>query len=150
MKYTKEIIINLPRKDVLTKMENPDNFKHWQDGFISNKHISGQPGIEGARSMLSFRMGKRKIEMIETIIKNNLPDELHTTYQAKGVYNIQKNYFKEVDKNTTKWVSYNEFKFSGFMKLIGFIMPGAFEKQSLKYMQNFKSFAEEGKSIRDN
>lgn len=29
---------------------------------------------------------------------------------AEGVYNIQKNYFEEVDKNTTKWVSYNEFK----------------------------------------
>jgi len=29
-------------------------------------------------------------------------------------------------------------------------MSGAFEKQLLKYMQDFKAFAEEGKSIRDN
>jgi chaperonin GroEL (HSP60 family) len=150
MKYSKEIVINLPREEVITRMENPDNFKHWQDGFISYKLISGQPGIEGARAKLSYKMGKREIEMMETIIKNNLPDELHTTYDAKGVYNIQKNYFKEIDKNTTKWVSYNEFKFSGFMKLIGFVMPGIFEKQSLKYMQDFKAFAEEGKSVCDN
>lgn len=150
MKYSKEIIINLPRKEVIKKMENPDNFKHWQDGFISYKHLSGQPGKEGARAQLSYKMGKRDVEMIETITKSNLPDELHATYEAKGVYNIQKNYFKEVDKNTTKWVSKNEFQFSGFMKLIGFIMPGAFEKQSLKYMQDFKAFAEEGKSVKDN
>ena len=150
MEYSKEIIINLPRNEVINKMENPDNFKHWQDGFISHKHISGQAGSEGARSKLAYKMGKREIEMTETILKNNLPDELHTTYEAKGVFNIQKNYFEEVDENTTKWISYNEFQFSGFMKLIGFLMPGAFEKQSAKYMKDFKAFAEEGKSIRDN
>ena len=36
----------------------------------------------------------------------------------------------------------NEFQFKGFMKLIGFFMPGAFEKQSFKYMKDFKAFAE--------
>ena len=40
-------------------------------------------------------MGKREMEMIETIIKRNFPEEFHSTYDAKGVHNIQKNYFKE-------------------------------------------------------
>jgi len=42
------------------------------------------------------------------------------------------------------------FNLADFMKLIGLLMPGAFEKQSVKYMKDFKAFAEEGKSIRDN
>jgi len=34
MIYSKENIINLPGKEITDKMENPDNFKHWQDGFF--------------------------------------------------------------------------------------------------------------------
>jgi hypothetical protein len=39
-------------------------------------------------------------------------------------------------------VTEQEFQFSGFMKLIGMFMPGAFKKQSCKYMNAFKEFAE--------
>jgi len=147
MKYSKEIIIDLPREEVIRKMEKPENFKFWQKGFVSYKHISGIPGQEGARSKLHYRMGSRDIEMMECIEKNNLPDELHTTYDAKGVYNIQKNYFEEESTNTTRWTSYNEFEFSGFMKVIGVLMPAMFKKQSYQYMKDFKTFAEEGKCV---
>lgn len=150
MKYSQEIIIQLPREEVIRKMEKPENFKFWQKGFISYKHISGNPGEEGARSKLAYNMNGRKIEMIETIIKSNLPKELHTTYEAKGVYNIQKNYFEEESNTSTRWVSYSEFQFSGFMKLIGKLMPGTFKKQSLQFMKDFKAFAEEGKSVNNN
>ncbi len=149
MKYSKEIIIDLPREEVISKMEKPENFKYWQKGFISYKHISGTPGKEGSRSKLKYKMGNREIEMIECIEKNNLPNELHTTYDAKGVYNIQKNYFEEETKNATRWISYNEFQFSGFMKLIGSLMPGMFKKQSYQYMKDFKTFAEEGKCVKN-
>jgi hypothetical protein len=33
------------------------------------------------------------------------------------------------------------------MKLLGVLMPGAFKKQSMEYMNNFKAFVEEGKSV---
>ena len=72
---------------------------------------------------------------------------MHMTYDTKGVHNIQKNYFKD-EGDKTRWVSETEFQFSGFgMKLMGFLMPGAFKKQSFKYMQDFKAFAETGKSV---
>ena len=44
--------------------------------------------------------------------------------------------------NRTKYISEQEFQFKGFMKVIGFIMPGAFKKQSMKYLEAFKNFAE--------
>lgn len=147
MKYSKEIIIDLPREEVIAKMENPDNFKHWQKGFISYNHLSGVPGKEKALSKLKYKMGKREIEMIETIEKNNLPSKLFLTYDAKGVFNRQKNYFEKVNENATKWISDNEFEFSGFMKLIAFLMPGSFKKQTYEYMKDFKAFAENGKSV---
>ncbi|WP_010228707.1 SRPBCC family protein [Gillisia marina] len=147
MKYSKEIIIDLPREEVIAKMEDPNNFKHWQKGFVSYKHISGKAGHNDARSKLKYKMGKRNIEMVETIEKNNLPSKLFVSYDAKGVFNRQKNYFEEVDSNSTKWISDNEFECSGFMKIIAFLMPGSFKNQTYKYMKDFKAFAENGTSV---
>lgn len=148
MKYTQEITIALPRSKFVNKLDNPENMKYWQRGLVNYKHLLGNPGDEGAQMELLYEMGKRKITMIETIIKRNLPYEFHATYNAKGVHNVQKNYFKEIDDNTTNWISETEFEFSGvMMKIMGFLMPGAFKKQSLQYLKDFKSFAVNGNIV---
>ena len=148
MKYTCEITIDLPRDRMVAILDNPENMKHWQRGLESFKQISGQLRQEGAQMELAYQMGKRHLVMVETLIKYNPPHELHTTYDTKGVHNIQKNYFKEVDANTSKWISESEFQFSSFgMKLMGWLMPGAFRKQSQKYLEDFKRFAETGESV---
>lgn len=141
MKYSNEIQINLPRKRVVELFDNPDNMPKWQEGLVSFEAISGEPGKEGSKSKLKYKMGKREVEMIETITKNDLPNEFNGTYDAKNVFNIVKNRFVDQEK-TTKWISDNDFQFSGFMKLMGLFMPGAFKKQSFKYMKAFKEFAE--------
>lgn len=147
MKYTVEITIDLPRNEFLKILDNPENMKHWQRGLVSYELLSNEPIKEGAQMNLKYKMGKRELEMVETIIKRNLPEELHTTYDTKGVHNIQKNYFKEVE-GKTKWISESEFQFSGFgMKLMGFLMPGAFKKQSIKYLEDFKAYAEHNTSV---
>ena len=147
MKYTTEIVVDVPREEFIKKMDDPDNMKHWQQGLIGYEQLSASPGQEGSRMSLSYEMGKRKMDLVETIIKKDLPEEIHMTYETKGVHNIQKNYFKE-EGEKTRWVSESEFQFSGFgLKLMGFLMPGAFKKQSLKYMQDFKAFAENGTSV---
>ena len=148
MKYTSEITINLPREQVIKKLDNPENMKHWQRGLISYKVSGNTPGKEGAKMELEYQMGKRNMKLTETIIKNNFPEEFNAHYDAKGVHNIQNNTFEKVDENTTKWVSETEFQFSGFgMKVMGFLMPGAFKKQSKKYLMDFKNFAENGISV---
>ncbi len=150
MKYQQQITINKPRKEVVAKYSDPDNLKHWQRGFIFMKPINGNLGDEGSQNLLKYNMGNREIEMTETIIKNNLPDEYSATYEAKGVYNYQVNRFSPTLEAETLWITDNEFKFSGFMKLFGWFMPGAFKKQSRKYMEDFKAFVEDGKSVKDN
>lgn len=142
MKYSVEIEINLPRKKVLELFDSTENLFKWQPGLISFDHISGTAGEVGAKSKLLYKMGKREIEMVETITVKNLPDEFSGTYEAKGVWNEVKNYFHEIDENTTKWVSENEFKCSGFMKIIAWLMPGNFKKETKKYLIYFKEFTE--------
>ncbi|WP_203296477.1 SRPBCC family protein [Luteirhabdus pelagi] len=149
MKYSVEIIINAPRKEVVQKLEEPENLKHWQRGLISYKHLHNKDmNNAGAKMQLHYKMGKREMVLTETILVNNLPSELHATYDTKGVHNIQKNYFKEVDESTTEWISESEFQFGSFgMKMMGFLMPGAFKKQSRQYMRDFKAFVEDGASV---
>lgn len=142
MKFTTEIEINKPIDEVVALFDNPDNMSKWMEGLQSFEHLSGTPGQEGARSRLKFKMGSREIEMTETINVRKLPEEFSGTYEAKGVFNIVKNHFVKVSENKTRYITYNEFQFKGFMKLIAFIMPGAFKKQSLKYQQDFKAFVE--------
>lgn len=142
MKYSVEIEINQPINKVIELFDNVDNMKQWMEGLQSFEHISGTAGQVGAKSKLTFKMGSREIEMIETITVRNLPAEFSGTYEAKGVFNIVRNKFQSIGESKTKYISEQEFELAGFMKLIGFLMPGTFKKQSMKYLQDFKNFAE--------
>jgi len=142
MKYSHSIEISLPRERVIELLDNPENMKHWQPGFISYTLISGDAGKPGARMKLQYKMGKREVEMVETIIVRNFPEEFSATYEAKSVWNKVENFFAEPQAGVTLWRADNEFKMKGFMKIIAALMPGAFRKQSYKYMKLFKEFAE--------
>lgn len=142
MKYTTEIEINQPIDKVIALFDNPDNMSKWMQGLQCFEHLSGKQGEVGAKSRLKFKMGKREIEMIETITVRNLPQEFSGTYEAKGVFNIVKNSFIKLSDSKTKYITENEFQFTGFMKVLGFLMPSAFKKQSYKYLLDFKNFAE--------
>ena len=150
MKYQVEEIIDLPLEETVNKLDNPENMQHWQQGLVNYKQLSGTPGEVGATMQLDYDMGKRKMSLTETIIKRELPGEFHTSYETKGVYNLQQNYFEALADGRTKWTSNAEFRFAGIgMKLMGFLMPGVFKKQSKKYMSDFKAFAERGVSVKD-
>ena len=142
MKYTQEIIIDRPIEIVTQLFDDPNQMDKWMKGLISFEHLSGTKGQPGAISKLKFQMGKREIEMIETITVRNLPHEFSGTYDVKGVHNIVKNYFEKISENQTKYKVENEFQMKGMMKLMAWLMPGAFKKQSYKYLNDFKSFVE--------
>lgn len=147
MKYTTTIEIDLPLDKVIEKFDDPGNMKHWQPGLLSFDHVSGEPGQPGAVSRLRYKMGRRDVEMTETITYRDLPHRFDGTYEANGVFNIISNRFESTGDSRTRWTSENEFRFKGIMKLMGLLMPGAFKKQSMRYMKYFKDFAEHGKSL---
>lgn len=142
MKYENQIDIALPLNKVIELFDNPNNLSKWQPGFVSFEHLSGEPGQVGAKSKLLYNMGKREVEMIETITKKDLPHSFAGTYEAKGVFNEIDNRFEALDEQNTRWISTNVFKFSGFMKFMSLFMAGSFRKQSYKFMELFKEFAE--------
>ncbi|MFT4831575.1 MAG: carbon monoxide dehydrogenase subunit G [Psychroserpens sp.] len=142
MKYTVSIDIDKPIDKVIELFDNPDNLKAWMEGLQSFEHLSGTPGQVGARSKLKFKMGKRDVEMIETVTVRKLPQEFSGTYEAEGVFNIVKNKFVKLTDTRTKYISEQEFEFKGMMKIVAFLMPWAFKKQSMKSLKAFKHYAE--------
>ncbi|WP_299101151.1 SRPBCC family protein [uncultured Winogradskyella sp.] len=148
MQYTTEILIKKPISEVINKLDSIDNLKHWQDGLVSTEHISGIPSELGAKMKLNFSFGKRQLVVIETVTKQNFPNEYHASYTTEGVRNIQENYFNTTEDNYTKWTSKNEYQPTSFrMSAMLFFMPGAFKKQTETYLKNFKNFVENGISI---
>ena len=127
--------------------DDPTNMAKWQKGLQYFEHISGEPGQPGAQSKLGFDMNGRSLEMIETISVRNLPDEFSGTYETNGVKNwISNRFYAEGDK--TRWVTENEFQFSGVMAIMSLFISSAFRKQTLEHMNNFKRFAETGQSVK--
>lgn len=141
MKYTLEITINKPKQEVVALFDNIPNLYKWMEGLESVKLLSGEEGKKDAKSELVFKTPKRQLTMIETILQNDLPDKMVTTYQADGVYNIICTEFHEMGEQTL-YRTEQEFKFKGAMRIIGFLFPKAFKKQSMKYLEDFKKFAE--------
>ena len=142
MKFSVSIEIDKPLDDVIRLFDDPDNLYKWMEGLESFEHLDGVPGQVGARSRLRFKMGKREFEMIETITERDLPRSFEGTYDADGVVNVVRNKFEPLGEDRTLYTSENEFQFRGFMKLVALVMPGAFRKQSMKYLEDFKRFAE--------
>lgn len=143
MKYTAEIEINKPLSTVVALFDNEDNLFKWMQGLQSIEHIEGNPGEVGCKTKMIFKQGKREIVMIETLLKHDLPDDFCASYEAKGVYNLAKISFSSIDAQSTRYYTEQEFLLKGFMKVFGFIMPGAFKKQTMKYLKMFKEFVEE-------
>jgi len=142
MEYTCELIINLPRNRVIELFDSSENLTKWQPGLQEFEHISGEPGQDGAKSRLVYDENGRRIEMVETILNRNFPDEFSATYEAKGVFNRISNHFYEDSPDKTRWVMESEFDFSGVYKLMGIFMKGSFPKETTKQMNSFKTFAE--------
>ena len=142
MKYTVEIVIDLNIDHVTQLFDSSEDLKKWQSELVSFEHLTGRPGQPGAKSKLVYQMGKQQIEMIETITLRNLPFEFHSSYEANGVFNTIKNRFEYLEFSKTKWTSENEFQFSGMLKLTSFFTKSSFPKQTLKFMQQFKEYAE--------
>ena len=141
MHYSVTVEINLPREHVIELFDNPDNMPHWQPSLLSFTHLTGEAGQAGATSELKYQMGKREVVMIETITERNLPNTFSATYETKGVWNQVSNHFVEQDGKTL-WTINTVFKCTGILRIMAWLMPGMFKKQTTADMLNFKAFAE--------
>jgi hypothetical protein len=148
MKYTAEILINLPRSKVLEFFDHTENLYKWQPGLKRLTHLEGRPGEEGARSELIYEGRKGDLRITETITTKKLPEQFHMVYRSRGVYNEVENWFLEEEAGTTLWRTVNSFRFKGMMMLMAPFMKRAFIHHTMLNMDRFKLFAEHPDKIR--
>lgn len=144
MKFKCSVDINLSREKVIELFDSAENMKYWQDGFVSFEHLSGEAGEVGAKSRIMYDMNGKEMELIETITVKNFPDEFSGTYVHKHMTNSMVNKFEWLAANKTRWTAEIEYtQLNGIMiKMMAFLMPGMFKKQTQKWLNQFKEFAE--------
>jgi hypothetical protein len=116
----------------------------WQDGFKSITHLSGEPEAVGSKYRFLYSNKGKEFELIETILVNDLPKEFVGQYEHIHMTNTMKNTFQEVRPGVTLWNAEIEYTIlKGFViKMIAKIFPSMFRKQTQKWLNQFKTFAE--------
>jgi len=144
MKYKCIVDIDIPIDQAVSLWSDENYYSKWQDGFQAIELLEGESGSVGAKSKILLEHGKRKMELIETIISNDLPKEKKGLYEHIHMTNFQTTRFEKLSEHKTQYISEVEYtKFNGFMpKLMAKLFPGMFKKQSQKWMNQFKEFAE--------
>jgi len=142
MKYEQALTIDLPRARVIELFESFENLREWHPGLQGYEQLEGEPGQPGSRTKLIYDEEGRAVEMVWTIVERDLPDSLTVTYEAGTLYNRVVHRFTEEGPDRTRWQTENEVKVKGLLAVLGFLMRGAFPKQTLRKMNRFKEFAE--------
>lgn len=148
MKYTCTVDISLTFHECANLWADERHFHLWQDGFQSIIPLEGKPSEVGSTATILLEQGKRKMELKETILTNNLPQEKKALYEHIHMSNTQTTKFEKIDEDHTRLISEVEYtQFNGFMpKMMGKLFPGMFKKQSQKWLDQFKAFAEANKA----
>lgn len=160
MKYAVSIEIAKPLEEVAQLLADPAHLPKWLRGLVVHQPLSGVHGQVGTRSRVVLQMGKQRMECAETVTRRE-PSDLRELAEGsvvhferelatEGMWSVVRDRLSEAGPATTLWVSESEYRFNGvLMRLVGLLMPGAFRKQSLQHMQDFKAFAEQGMDVRD-
>ncbi|MFP2994817.1 SRPBCC family protein [Spongiivirga sp. MCCC 1A20706] len=141
MKYTIETIIQKPLHEVTQLYNNINNNSKWMPGLITHETISSHNREPGSKSIYTFNMKGRDFTITETILQNNLT-EIIAEFTSNGTVNTQTTQFSKINDTSTSYKVHESFKLTGFMKVIGFLMPGSFKKQTRQFVDAFKEFAE--------
>ena len=143
MKYTLSNTISKPLDEVIEKFKDPEGVKHWMEGLQKIEHLSGTPGEVGAKSDFYFLHKNKEMKISETVLEQNLPNQIKFAYQSPMGYNEVEMLFEKLSDNSVKQINNSYFELKGFMKVMSFMMKGMFKKQSLKYMTAFKNYVEQ-------
>ena len=144
MKYICSVLVNLERETCIKLWFDEDQLHKWQTGFQYKKWMSGKSNQEGAISEILIIQGKFEIKLKETILENDLPRSLTGQYDHIHMSNTQKVRFESIAEDKTEIITEVEyFAFHKFLpRMLAFLFPGMYRKQSQKWLDQFKTFAE--------
>ncbi|WP_025725395.1 hypothetical protein [Acholeplasma granularum] len=110
MKYIVEVEINDILLNVCSLYLDYDQFSNWQEAYLGMETIFGIPGQTGYKGKLFFQGNNQKMEMMETVELNRMPDLIIQIYEVNNVWNRCINHFKTLNDKTI-WQMDVEFRF---------------------------------------
>jgi len=143
-KFKGSVIINKPVKVVTEMFLDPNNLKHYQNGFKRKDLILGDIGQEDSVSRLYYKFGRKNVMLEETVLINKLPESLVLLYHSRDMDKMMKCSFVEVDEQTTRFeYEYEYIRVSWFLPRLTFILfPNSYKKRDDKWNRQFKEFVE--------
>lgn len=144
MKFSCAVVINLPVNTVIQLWTDEDSFFQWQDGFSKREILEGEKNKPGVKTRIIYYPGKGQLELLETLLENDLPKVKKNLYVHSDMVYIQTIKMNEITHKKTELISEIEYKkFIGlFPKLLARLFPSMFKKQALKWLNDFKTYAE--------
>jgi len=143
MKSKTEVVIHAPREKVLEMWQSFEDQKNWQKGLESLEYRNGKPGYIGTQLHYSYKLGRKRLDMQETLIQSNLPTEYQVLQEAEGVINRQKHYITEPEPGKTLWTTITETRFKRWgLRFMGWLSPGLFEREQQKIFEAFRDYVE--------
>jgi uncharacterized protein YndB with AHSA1/START domain len=149
MKLTFEQLIDADRDRVWSTFDNPENMTKWQPTLESFTPKSGIPGQVDSVSELVYQENGRKIVMTETITERRAPAFMAGVYENRWGKTLIVNHFDVVDENTTRWVSWCNFRFTGAMRFLSLFLAGSIRKRTVADMGRFKLLVETERANED-
>lgn len=143
MRYSISNTINKSLDHIIAKFTEPEGAKNWMDGLERIEYTSGTPGTLGAKSDFYFIHKGKEMKISETILEQNLPNQIKFGYQSPMGYNEVEMLFEENTDGTVTQTNNSYFEMKGFGKIMGFLFKGMFKKQTRTFLEGFKKYAEE-------
>ena len=142
MKLKFETVIDADLSSVWAAFDNPDNMQRWQQNLESFNHISGERGQPGAVSELVYDERGKKVVLREEITERREPNFLAGFYESPMGKTVIVNHFEQIGEDATRWTSWCNFTFQGFMKVMSIFVSGMIRKRTEADMARFKLMVE--------
>lgn len=141
-KYTAEVEINKPIKEVFTLFENKETLKKWMPEVKTIEPINETPQKLGSTYSVTIETEGQKVQMKQKI-RAYIPNE-KLTFQFNSPEMIKIDDFNfEAQGNKTKLIQKSSVRANSFMLACTFPwFKGRFKELSQDYMNEFKKLAE--------
>lgn len=109
-----ELKLDRPRKKVWGFLNNPDSLKLWQPDLESIDLIEGKAGKPDAVSLLTYKKGRHRFQITETIIGQKKLTYFAAIYwdQNQLINNTVENFFTAKGSKATYWRLVSHFDFN--------------------------------------
>ena len=146
MTTTSTVTINRPVLEVWAYFDNPDNLGKWLRGHKEFKHLSGERGQPGAKSVHIYEEKGRRMEMEEEIVRRVEGKEFNGILRMKGIMESTiRSQFKDLGDGRTEYNCVVESKFiSPLWKFLCLFMGHSFKKRQDADVQRMKEAIERG------